>query len=298
LEFHVAHAALGGIARLPDPVREGLVRVLARMCKLFDRSHSAAARDFLRTAFPGADANQIEQRVLDAWRHFLRITLETSIFDVRVPHRRIREHFELDLAPEVIALRRSRRGCIVVTGHIGDWEAGSAILPWIGFSPVYAVAKPPRNQPLSVDLQNVRERRGIRMLPRRGAMQHAPAVIRAGGALALLLDQRARKKPVIAPFFGRPARCDRSAGVLLKRLKAPVIVGACYRKAPFSYRLHLPVVLQPEELAGQSPEQIATRINFELEKLIRADPSQYFWLHDRYRNTAALVDEPTEADDE
>ena len=31
--------------------------------------------------------------------------------------------------------------------------------------------------------------------------------------------------------------------------------------------------------------EIATRLNRALEALILANPDQYFWIHDRYRNT-------------
>ena len=127
---------------------------------------------------------------------------------------------------------------MLVTGHIGDWEAGVGALPWLGVSPVYAIAKPPRNRPLSILVQREREKRGVRLLPRKGAMRDAPKVLRAGGAIGMLLDQRARQRPILAPFFGRPARCDRTAGVLLKRLRAPVLICACYRaEEPLRYRL-------------------------------------------------------------
>jgi KDO2-lipid IV(A) lauroyltransferase len=124
----------------------------------------------------------------------------------------------------------------------------------------------------------------MRLLPRRGAMEFAPAVVRGGGTLAMLLDQRARIKPVLAPFFGRESKCDRSASVLLRRLRAPLVFAACYRTSdPRRYRLVVPRVVQPEEVAGKSAEEVAALVNAELEKLILAAPEQYFWLHDRWR---------------
>ncbi len=115
-------------------------------------------------------------------------------------------------------------------------------------------------------------------------MKDAPAVVRAGGTLGLILDQRARTRPILAPFFGRPARCDRSAAVLLKRLRAPIVFAACYKTGvPWRWRLVAPEVLWPEDLAGKSVEEITGAVNRGLEKLILAAPEQYFWLHDRYR---------------
>ena len=42
-------------------------------------------------------------------------------------------------------------------------------------------------------------------------------------------------------------------------------------------------VIWPEESAGKSPEEIATLVNREIERLVLEHPEQYFWLHERYR---------------
>jgi KDO2-lipid IV(A) lauroyltransferase len=229
---------------------------------------------------------ELEGRVLQAWRHLLHITLDAETLLRRFRMEELRGHFDIELCADAKKVLDSKSGSILATAHVGDWETGSAVLPWIGFDPFYAVAKPPKNRPFSVHLQRVRERRGVRLLPRRGSMQHAPAILRAGGMLGLLLDQRARRRPVFASFFGRRARCDRSAAVLLKRLRAPIVFAACYRTAsPWRWRFSASEVLWPEDLEGQSVEAITELVNRGLERLILAAPEQYFWLHDRYRGT-------------
>lgn len=277
-------AILGGIGRLPIGMQRALTTAIARVARAADRKRSETARAFLRQAFGALPERELDERVLDAWRHLVRLAVDWEAFPRRVPIERIRDHVRVELTPDVERVLAARRGSVIVSGHIGDWEVGCGILPWVGFDPFYGVAKPPRNRPLSLHVQLSRERRGFRVLPRRGAMKHAGTILASGGALGLLLDQRARKKPVIAPFFGRPARCDRSAGVLLRRLEAPIVFPVCYlTEQPFRYRLCFPAVISPEEVRDLRPEEIATRINGVLEAMIRAAPEQYLWLHDRYR---------------
>jgi KDO2-lipid IV(A) lauroyltransferase len=298
LECWMALALIGGVGRLPMSLRSALVSVLSRAARTLDRKHTTAARTFLRQAFgPGTDAAEIERRVVQAYAHLFHITIDSGAFDRRVPLSRIHDHFVVNLSDRVREVIAARRGCIVVTAHVGDWEGGSAILPWVGFDPVYAVSKPPKNRPLSEYLQRMRERRGLRLLPRRGAMRHARAILDAGGTLILLLDQRSNHKPVLAPFFGRMARCDRSAGVLMRRLGAPVLIGAGFKtERPFFYEVDISRVVEADEILRQSPEEIATRINMEMERLIRRHPEQYFWLHDRYRDTEESRDEDADAE--
>jgi KDO2-lipid IV(A) lauroyltransferase len=285
LEYASARTALAGLGRLPLPLRSIAVGALARLAKIADRRHSDAARSFLRQALgPSATERELDRRVLQAWRHLFEITLDAEWLYRSAPRERIREHFDVELCADARKIIDSKMGSILATAHVGDWETGSAVMPWVGFDPFYVVSKPPKNRPLSVHAQRIRERRGVRLLPRRGAMKDAGAVVRAGGMLGLMLDQRSRNRPVLAPFFGRPATCDRSAAVLLKRLRAPIVFAACYRTGvPWRWRLVAPAVLWPEDLAGKSVEEITAEVNRGLEKLILAAPEQHFWLHDRYR---------------
>ena len=290
LQAHALGVALAVAARLPwSFVRLGLGG-LARVAKAVDRRHARAARTFLTQALGELAPAELEARVLQAYRHLFRIGIEPTRFRLRVPPGRFAEHYDVEWSADMERVRQSGDGCIFVTGHIGNWEAGAVAMPLLGFRPAYAVAKPPKNRPLSIRLQEGREALGTRVLPRRGAMAAAPKILREGGSLAMLLDQRARKRPVLAPFFGRLARCDRSAGVLMKRLERPVCLGACYlTERPLYYRVRFFDVLWPEELRQAKPEQIAERLNRGFERMILAAPDQYFWLHDRFKDTPEAV---------
>jgi len=285
IEYQLVRGITGAAARLPAGLRSRFVGGLARLARRFDRSHSRSAEVFLLQALGEMPRAELQQRVLQSWKHLIEVSLDTEVFEQRVLAADVRSHFEVELCPEARALLDQKQGCVIVTGHIGNWECALAILPRLGFDPLYAVGKPPRNRWLSAHIQRLRESHGMRLLPRRGSMEFVPTIVRAGGTVALLLDQRARVKPVMAPFFGRLAPCDRSASVLLRRIRAPLVFAACYRTdRPLHFRFVAPRVVRPEEVEGKSAEEIAALVNSELEKLILAAPEQYFWLHDRWRS--------------
>lgn len=295
LEHWLLRACLAVAVRMPEAPVRALLAGLARVARRVDVRHADAARAFLRQACGPLSDAEVERRVLQAYRHFFGVVLDSERFSRRVPVGRVLEHFDIAWTDEVRRVLASGSGCVLVTAHIGNWEVGTLVAPWFGFDPLYAVAKPVKNRPMSRYLQRSREERGVRLLPRRGAMQDAPKVIRGGGYLAMLLDQRARKRPVLAPFFGRPARCDRSAGVLLRRLGVPLVFFALTTtERPLHYRGEFFGVLWPEELAGLDPVAIATRVNAIFERMIAKHPDQYFWLHDRYRDTPLRFEEAEE----
>lgn len=289
LEYLASRASIGLLTRSPEALQALVLAVLARAARALDRRRSDAARVFLRQALGCARTEgDLEQRVLAAWRHLFRVTLDTHAFARLVPPDQVRARFEVEECAGLREAIAAGRGGIVACPHLGNWEAGSALLPTLGMRPLYVVARPPKNQPLSAHLQRARVARGIGVLPRRGGMAEAARLLKQGAWIALLPDQRPRKRWVMAPFFGRPARCERGVTALARRLDVPLVVAGCvYTGEPLRFRAQFGRVLWPADLAGLSPEQSTALLNRELERLILTWPEQYFWLHDRYRGEPA-----------
>jgi KDO2-lipid IV(A) lauroyltransferase len=285
VEYLLLRGAVGAFSHLPRIGRDALAHGLALLTRRFARERSQIARAFITQAMgPGIAPARREELVLAAWQHLFTLTLEDARFNSVVRGPRMLDHFEVEMCEPVRALLAERRGGICITPHVGHWEALPAIGNRLGFAPVYVVSRPPQNRPLSRWAQRMREERGYRLIHRHGAVQSITRIVGARGYVGLMLDQRAHGKTVLAPFFGRLARCERSVAVLLRRLRVPVFSGACYRTSePFRYRVVFPRLFEPSEFEHASPEEIATLVNQELERLILAHPEQYFWLHERYR---------------
>lgn len=291
--------ATGALCRLPGALRRPTIALLARIAHVADRRHAAVARDYIRTACPGLDERGVERRVRAAFAHLVETTLDAEWRAACLPPQRLLERVDVELSSDVRRLFESGRGLVFATAHCGDWEVAAAAMPWLAPQPLYVVSKPPSNKPLSVRAQTLREACGLRLVPRNGAMAHAPAIVKGGGALALMLDQRPRLGGVPGLFFGRPALSDRSAGVLLKRLRAPIVFAAAWRTGERRWKLVADALVEPEEFAGREPLEVVERVNRELERLILREPDQVFWLHDRYgvrrkpKGRAAAAAQPT-----
>lgn len=291
LEYALYRAFVGVGSHLPTPGRKLMSLTLGTLARALDRRRSRAAAEFIAQAYPDLPPERRHALVLAAWRHLIELVLEDARFNALVAGPDIQSHFEIELSERAKAMVTSGRGGLVVVPHVGMWEALPAISPSLGFHPAYVVSRPPRNRFLARHAQRTREERGYRLIPRHGAIEHLMAAVEGGGFVGLMLDQRARGKTVVAPFFGRPANCERSIAVLVRRLKRPVLFAACYRTAqPYRYKAVFDTVIEPEEFSRSSPEEIAARLNVEMERLIRRAPEQYFWLHDRYRKAPLAGD--------
>jgi len=285
IEYVLYRGAVGLFSHLPSSGRRALSSVIGRLAKAIDRKRSRAASEFIAQALPRLDARERDALVLAAWRHLIELTLEDARFNSTVLGPRLMEHFDVEVCEDAQKLIRDGGGALCVVPHVGMWEAMPAIGAAIGLRPAYVVSRPPRNRPLSRFAQATREARGYRLMHRHGAIEGLTKVVQGGGYVGLMLDQRARGKTSLAPFFGRMAHCERSIPVLARRLRKPLLFAACYRTdRPFRYRAVVSKVLWPTELARMSPDEIVVEINREMERMILAAPEQYFWLHDRYRN--------------
>ncbi len=287
LQYWTVRAALATASRTPEFLLGPFLRGLARVSTWVDKRHTEAAREFLQQALGRLEPDELERRVRKAYEHLFRVVVESDQFVRQVPLMSTFEHFDFEICDAAWDNLEGEQGMVLITPHIGNWEVASVAVSRLGWQPLYAVAKPAKNAFVSRAMQDEREQRGMRILPRRGAMAGAPKVLAAGGTYGMLLDQRARTRPVMAPFFGRMARCDRSVGVLLKRLNTPLMFLACYRdeQRPMHFRFVIDKVVQPDEVRGLSSEAISTMINAEFERMIYAAPEQYFWIHDRFRDT-------------
>lgn len=293
-EYLGYRGAVGVLSRLPMGAWAVMSASLARLASLVDTRRTAIARDFIAQAL-GRELDQAarERIVRAAWRHLIQVVLEDAAFNRRVLAASVADHFEVELSDAAREALAGGSGGFFVTPHVGMWEALPAIASRLGFRPAYVVSRPPRNRPLSRHAQAVRERRGYRLLPRKGAVEDLKTVIAAGGWVGLMLDQRPFDRTVIAPLFGRMAHCERTISVVARRWARPIVFGACYRTdRPLHYRAVIDSVLWPSDLSGLDASGIAAAINRGMERLILRAPEQYLWFHDRFRRPRWSADVP------
>ncbi len=284
IEAKLALSALWTLGSMPIGVQDLFASLIARAMRLFDRRHSNAAREFLTQAYAGKlPRAERERLIFEAWSFFFRMIARSNGLDRVVKRDGFEAHFEMHYGPGVREALFAERGRILVTPHLGDFEAGALTIPLLGLGPAYVVSRPPRNRYMSIAFQSQRDARGYRLLHRRGAMEDVSKIFRAKGSLILMLDQRARRSPTVAPFFGRLAHCERAPAILMRRLQVPVFTVWCEAlPQPWKYRMHFTRVFEPQDFARATPEEISTALNRAMEEMILSAPEQYFWFHNRF----------------
>lgn len=175
-------------------------------------------------------------------------------------------------------------GAIIVTGHIGNWEAAGAFLAAAGL-PMAAVVKRQRNPAFNERLLATRRRSGIEPIYMQDARTRVPAALEEGATVALVADQDAGDRGLFVPFMGREASTFRGPARLALAQGVPLFFGAALR-AGRDYEAVLELVEPPPRGPGAELE-LTRRWVARLEAHVRRHPAQYFWFHRRWKTRPA-----------
>jgi KDO2-lipid IV(A) lauroyltransferase len=173
---------------------------------------------------------------------------------------------------------------IFVTGHLGSWELAVSLVATQSGRPGAVIVRGVDNRFLNYLWQRIRVRHATEWIDKRGAATEAVARLRRGEDVAMLLDEHGGPRGVFVPFFGTLASTRKTPAVLSVATGAPVIVGACIRRAgrPFLFRLAL---LEPGKHlpADDAIRDLTARIVATYEAWIRETPLQWRWIHWRWK---------------
>jgi len=267
---------------LPTSAGAGVCRWLARLALRIRPRDRERALDNLATALPElstAERADLLRRATDA---FARNFHEALVLQATADLDRTRVTDNGTLA-EIAQLRQPGRGLLILTGHIGCWELLGAYLAR-GLGGLGVVTGTVHNQPVDALIQSRRRRLGMTVLPRDGGARPLVRLLRAGGVVAVLLDQRTRVANLPVPFFGRSAPTAAGFARLALRYRIPVLP-VCIGRTDGGHEVrHLPPVALP---AGEDPQaqlSLLTACNRALATMIERNPAEWVWFHQRWAN--------------
>jgi KDO2-lipid IV(A) lauroyltransferase len=204
---------------------------------------------------------------LETWRNFV------ELGDIRAT---------LEL---MIRRTNGHGGLIMLTGHYGNWEITGYTLATLGFETV-SVARALNNPYLNDWLMGVRQRRGQRVVDKKGAAMEVAELLGNGGVVAFVADQNAGPKGVFVDFFGRKASTYKSIALLAMQFEVPIVVGYARRTdRGFHFKIDTQDIIRPEDWKDQADPliYITQRYTKAIEDFVRAAPAQYWWMHRRWK---------------
>src|SRR5262249_14956602 len=266
----------------------GLASLAAWIAYHLDGRHRKVGHENLRMAFGDRLTEAERDRIVrEVYLHFGRMIMERLHTPRKLHLTNWRDRVVLvGHVPIMDQLITGGRPMIFLSGHYGNWELAGYLFGLFGF-PTASVARTLDNPYLDRYIRSFRERTGQALIPKTGGFDQMVGVLRANGVLSFLADQDAGARGLYVEFFGRPASTHKAIALLAIEHQAPVVVGVARRIGPgFRYEIRCEDVIDPAVLTGTADDVhlLTQRFTSALERLIRQDPTQYLWLHRRWKH--------------
>jgi KDO2-lipid IV(A) lauroyltransferase len=177
-----------------------------------------------------------------------------------------------------------RKGILVLTAHMGNWELLPITTAVIPFS-LNILFRPLDFLPLDQFFIRLRSRFGAKMISTAHSMRKVLRVLQQGEVIAMLMDQNVDwYEGVFVDFFGRRACTNKGLALLARKTEAPVIpVFLIREKKGFIVDIGKEIPLIKTGDKTKDLEANTQQYNKIIEDFIRRYPDQWFWVHQRWK---------------
>ncbi len=244
------------------------------------------ALDNLRASFPEKSEQWIWQTGRRSFEHLAMLAIDILFTPRLVKKYNWRDYSQYRNTERVKWLMQEGGGLLLVTGHYGNFEIIGYLLGLFGFN-IYSIARPLDNKFINRYLYGVRRRAGQKIIDKKGAAEFMEKLPATGATLCFIADQDAGRKGIFVDFFGRLASTYKSIGLLAITKNIPIVVG-CGRRIGnhFYFEIAVNRIIFPEEWADKEDplKWVTAEYTKAIEAFVREDPSQYWWLHRRWKH--------------
>lgn len=237
----------------------------------------------LSLAIPNLSENEKEKILDDMWDNLGRIVGE-YIHIAKIPLEEFKQFIEIDEESEKVIrqIKESKKGGILFSGHIGNWEAGAkaCIEEGMDISIVYRPLNNPFAEKMTASLRDAK-------MIEKGASGNRKIIetIKSGKLVVILADQKISDgEPV--KFFHDDAITTTAIARIALKYDVPLIPSRCVRIGKeFKFRIDIENPISFEKTGDVNRDALALtrKVNQKLEDWIKEYPAQWFWVHNRWK---------------
>ena len=289
LEYGAARSVIGFLSFLPKSAAIWFgVRVGRLAYHLLGKLRQVGLRN-LELAFPEKTETERTRILKAAFGNLGRVMATVSKFR-EVNAGNISDFIEYNVDPAFVEeyerIKADGRGRILLGGHLGNWEL-QAFSYSILFEPISFLARKMDNPLIEEMILGIRTRFGNKQIDKTNSASQIVRVLRSGGTIGVLADVNSHpKEGVFVPFFGIPACTASGVAMLAIRTNAVILPAfAIWDESRGKYFMAHGQIIEPLNSGDRKRDIEETTALFvaATERIIRAYPEQWIWIHRRWK---------------
>lgn len=269
LEALIAYLGYAIFLILPIDVASA---VGAKMMRFVGPKLKAAeiAKKNLKLCFSDITDKEIETILDKMWNNLGRIIGE-------LPHIKDLSDIQFSSICKFTDLSKFEQPCIFVSGHLGNFELASRMLRFIGMN-AHLVYRPANNPYVDYLINHIRQKHANPQIPKgKGGLKKMIQCIENGKSIAMLVDQK-MNDGIKVKFFGIDAYTTALPAKLAHKYNVPIYLTYMKRTDKCNFEVCFKILKANDDILYTTQ-----LINDYLEEWIRQDPSQWFWIHKRWK---------------
>ncbi|MCE7577748.1 LpxL/LpxP family Kdo(2)-lipid IV(A) lauroyl/palmitoleoyl acyltransferasee [Aliivibrio fischeri] len=264
---------------LPFVVLKRIGNGIGCLSKFCLKKRANVARKNLALCFPHYSQTEIERLVNENFKNTGLALIETGMAWFW-PDWRVKRHISIIGQEKMLEKEQEGKGVLVLCCHFLNLEMTARIFSL--FAPGYGVYRANSNPVYEFIQHRGRTRKGHKMIDRHD-VKSMIKVLKSGNRLWYLPDHDyGRRNSVFVPFFAvQEAATTTGSSFLIDMTKCAVMSGTSIR-TDNHYTLEIGDDIS-DDIPRRDAVTAANVLNREIERLIEKEPSQWMWLHKRFK---------------
>ncbi len=269
---------------LPPLVWQRIGNILGALCWLVvpvKRKNMAKENIMLSLSVDEKQAEQIAKKSATRFGKMFMEVLNMPKFKAN----HLKDYVSIQGADYMTDALKHGKGAILATAHSGNWELLGAALAMHGF-PLIGVAQKQTNADMDKFINEYRSMSGMHITYKTGVREMVK-MLGEGRIIGLIMDQDAHRDGIMVEFFGRLASTPQGAGALARMKDSPIVPAFITENPDGTHTiiLHPPVWVERTNHREDDVFKITQDLTKMIEHHIRKYPHEWFWLHNRWKNT-------------
>lgn len=271
---------------VPRKIRIIIGKRIAQSIWDLDKRTYRITTENLRRAFPDKSDAEIHEMAKEAIQNMIRTMFDFFSSAVLISKKRFFSMVEIEGKEHLQKAYDRGKGVICMIPHLSAWELSAVTPPMMGYI-TYAASKRIKGFLYNFTFINLRRKRGMINISRKGSYAKLLEVLNKGYCLIIMADQDTMVKGEFIPFFGTPAYTPIGISRMALDTEAAVVPMAMTRKADGLYKFtiysELPTIRTGDYSADCTSNTQAQTAEYE--RIIRTTPTQWVWMHKRWKTT-------------